>query len=299
MISKPIEIPSEEFSAKAKLKDYSQLFKVKLTLTVVFSAAMGYLLAVQGSIIWLDFILLVIGGFLVVGAANGINQIIEKKYDKMMDRTANRPVATERMSINEAAISCLIAGLGGVVILWLCLNLMSGLLAIFSLISYAFIYTPMKRISPIAVFIGAFPGAIAPLLGWVAVTGKIDSVGLALFAIQFIWQFPHFWAIAWLLHDDYKKAGYHLLPSYDGPGKKSALQIVFYTIVLIPMGLLPYQLGVSGIISAIIAILAAIYVLYKTIILYKTCSIADAKKVMFAALLYLPLVQLAFVLDKI
>ncbi|MDX5319829.1 MAG: protoheme IX farnesyltransferase, partial [Bacteroidota bacterium] len=178
------------------------------------------------------------------------------------------------------------------------LNPLSGWLALASLVSYAFFYTPLKRISPIAVFVGAFPGAIPPMLGYVAVTGSIDAIAIALFSIQFFWQFPHFWAIAWILDEDYKRAGYRLLPSFEGRGKRSARQMMWYTFVLIPMGFLPYSLGVSGLISGIVASAAALAFLYYAIKLYRSCSDKDAKVLMFASFLYLPVVLVAFVLDK-
>lgn len=290
---------TETFSLKAKLSDYSQLIKMRLTFTVVFSAAMGFLLAVGPETQMINLFWLVLGGFLVVGSSNGINQIIERNYDKLMHRTANRPIATGRMGVTEAAIFCLVLGAAGVSILSLTLNPLSGWLALASLVSYAFFYTPLKRISPIAVFVGAFPGAIPPMLGYVAVTGVIDTVALALFAIQFFWQFPHFWAIAWILDEDYKRAGYRLLPSFEGRGKRSARQMMWYTFVLIPMGFLPYSLGVSGLISGIISAVAAAVFLYYAIKLYRTCNDKDAKVLMFASFLYLPVVLVSFVIDKI
>ncbi len=289
----------EAFSLKAKLSDYSQLIKMRLTFTVVFSAAMGFLLATTAATPMVDLFWLVLGGFLVVGSSNGINQMIEKNYDKLMHRTANRPIATGRMGMTEAAVFCLLMGIAGVSILSYFLNPLSGWLALASLVSYAFFYTPLKRISPVAVFVGAFPGAIPPMLGYVAVTGRIDAVAIALFAIQFFWQFPHFWAIAWILDEDYKRAGYRLLPSFEGRGKKSARQMVWYTVVLIPMGFLPYTLEVSGLISGIISATAALAFLYFAIKLYRSCADKDAKVLMFASFLYLPVVLLSFVLDKL
>lgn len=299
MIAKEVIDLNQGFSLKAKLRDYGQLVKFRLTFTVVFSAAMGFLLAPAANFDLNHLFLLLIGGFLVVGSANGINQIIEKNYDKLMLRTANRPIAQGRMGSIEAAIFCFVLGASGVIILSMFLNPLSGLLATASLVSYAFFYTPLKRISPVAVFVGAFPGAIPPMLGYVAVTGVLDQVALALFAIQFFWQFPHFWAIAWILDEDYKRAGYRLLPSFEGRGKKSARQMVWYTFVLIPLGLAPYMLGVSGVISAIISVLAALAFLYFAIKLLKTCSDKDAKVLMFASFLYLPVVLLAYVIDKL
>lgn len=300
MIDKTIDSVSVvPFSLKAKLQDYAQLLKLRLTLTVVFSAAMGFLLAPAATIEWGLLGLLVLAGTMVVGAANGINQAIERNYDKMMVRTANRPVADSRMSATEASIFSLILGLAGVFIFGFYFNQMTGYIALFSLISYAFIYTPLKRVSPIAVFVGAFPGAIAPMLGWVAVTGSIDEGAIALFTIQFFWQFPHFWAVAWILDDDYRRAGFFLLPSFEGRGKKSAFQVLIWTTVLIPAVLLPLQVGMVGITSTIIALVASAAMVWFAAKLYKDCSIKNAKTLMFAAFIYLPVVLLAFVFDKI
>ncbi len=300
MISKSIDnVSSASFSLKAKLQDYTQLLKLRLTLTVVFSAAMGFILAPSTSLDWGYMWLLVLAGTMVVGAANGINQAIEHNYDKMMVRTANRPVADNRMGVAEATIFSLILGLGGVFIFGYYFNQMTGYIALFSLISYAFIYTPLKRVSPIAVFVGAFPGAVAPMLGWVAVTGSIDEGALALFTIQFFWQFPHFWAVAWILDDDYRRAGFFLLPSFEGRGKKSAFQVLIWTTVLIPAVLLPLQLGIVGIVSTIIALVASAAMVWLAARLYKDCSIKNAKTLMFGAFIYLPVVLLAFVFDKL
>ncbi|MDL5051950.1 heme o synthase [Oscillatoria amoena NRMC-F 0135] len=300
MISKTIDnVTPVSFSLKSKLRDYSQLLKLRLTLTVVFSAAMGFILAPAATIDWPLFWLLILGGTMVVGAANGINQVIERDYDKMMVRTANRPVATQRMGINEAIVFSLVTGLGGVFLLGYYFNDVTGYLALFSLISYAFIYTPLKRVSPIAVFVGAFPGAVAPMLGWTAVTGSIDAGAVALFVIQFFWQFPHFWAVAWILDDDYRRAGFYLLPSFEGRGKKSAFQVLIWTTVLIPSVLLPLQIGIVGMVSTIIALIASAAMVWLAARLYKDCSIKNARTLMFAAFIYLPVVLLAFVFDKV
>ena len=240
---------NKSFSLKAKLIDYNQLIKMRLTFTVVLSAVLGYLIAVQTGIQAQAILALTLGGFLVVGSANGINQIIEKDFDSKMLRTSDRPLATNRMSVLEAGVFCTILGITGVFVLGTYLNQLSALLGLASLISYAFIYTPLKRYSSFAVFVGAFPGAVPPLLGWVAATGVIDMGGITLFAIQFIWQFPHFWAIAWILDDDYKRAGYYLLPSKEGRNKKSAFLTVVYTLALIPISAIPFFIGISGSIS--------------------------------------------------
>ena len=284
---------------RAKVQDYNQLIKFRLTSLVVFSSVITYLTASTGAINWFEVAILTLGGFLVTGASNGINQVIEKDFDKLMVRTANRPVATKRMSALEASVFSIILGISGVVLISFYLNPLSGWLALVALISYAFVYTPLKRISPISVFVGAFPGAIPTLLGWVAFTGKIDANALIVFGVQFFWQFPHFWSIAWILDDDYKRAGFKMLPSTPGRDKGTAFQALVFSLALIPIGMLPYQYGISGFISAIVGIIGGLMLTYYSFRLFKTCEIADAKKLMFASFVYLPMVQLAYLFDKI
>ncbi|MCB9252353.1 MAG: protoheme IX farnesyltransferase [Flavobacteriales bacterium] len=295
---KSVEI-AKQSGLRSKITDYNQLIKLRLTFTVVLSAVLGYLIAVQDGIQWVSLFALSFGGFLVVGSANGINQIIEKEFDSKMLRTNNRPLATNRMGVLEASVFCLILGISGVYILGFFLNQLSAYLGLASLISYAFIYTPLKRYSSFAVFIGAFPGAIPPLLGWVACTGAIDIGGLALFAFQFIWQFPHFWAIAWILDEDYKRAGYYLLPSREGRTKKSAILTLFYTVCLIPISVIPYLLGISGLVSMAIIVLAGVALTIQAYRLFRSCEVADAKKLMFYSIVYNPVVLIALFIDKI
>lgn len=284
---------------RAKASDYNQLVKFRLTFLVVFSSVVTFLTASAGAINWFNAAMLALGGFFVTGAANGINQVIEKDFDKLMLRTANRPVATNRMSVTEASIVCTLMGIVGVFIIRYYLNPLSGWLALGALMSYAFIYTPLKRISPVSVFVGAFPGAIPTLLGWVAVSGTITMPAIILFGVQFFWQFPHFWSIAWILDDDYKRAGFKMLPSTPGRDKGTAFQALTFSLVLIPIGMLPYQYGISGIPSAVVGALGGLMLSYYSFKLFKSCEMADAKKLMFASFVYLPLVQLAYLLDKI
>ena len=287
------------FSWKHKISDYSQLIKIRLSSLVVFSSVITYLTAASGKINWFEVFILASAGLLVTGSANGINQIIEKDYDKLMVRTANRPVSTGRMSVKEAIISSLLMGLIGVLLIGFYLNQLSGLLALISLLSYAFIYTPLKRITPISVFVGAFPGAFPTMLGWVAYTGKIDTAAIILFGVQFVWQFPHFWSIAWLLEDDYKLAGFKMLPFNPGRNKKTAFQCLLFSLLLIPIGILPTLFGISGIVAAVVAVFGGLYFSFYALKLYKSCQIADAKKLMLAAIIYLPIVQLFYLIDKI
>lgn len=284
---------------KQKWSDYMQLIKFRLSSLVVFSSVITYLTAVNGTINWFEVSILALAGLLVTGAANGINQIIEKDYDKLMTRTANRPVSTGRMSVLEAGISATLMGLVGVVLIGVYLNQLSGLIALISLLSYAFVYTPLKRVTPISVFVGAFPGALPTLLGWVAYTGKIDLAAIVLFTVQFVWQFPHFWSIAWLLEDDYKRAGFKMLPFNPGRTKKTAFQCLLFSLILIPVGILPTVFGISGIVAAVVAVFGALYFSFYAYKLYKSCELADAKKLMLAAIIYLPIVQLFYLIDKI
>jgi protoheme IX farnesyltransferase len=270
-----------------------------LTFTVVFSSILGYLLGVEGEINWLLVSALGLGGFLVVASSNGINQIIEKDFDKLMTRTENRPIAQNRMTILEAGIFCAITGIVGVSILGLYLNTYSALLGFASLMSYAFIYTPLKKVSSLAVLVGAFPGAIPPLLGWVAATGEFTSAALVLFLLQFFWQFPHFWSIAWILNDDYKKAGYQLLPSNTGRTKESAIQVIIYSAALIPLSFLPHVFGISGETSMLCVAAGSILLTILSFKLYKSLSIKDAKRLMFISILYNPLVLISLLIDKL
>jgi protoheme IX farnesyltransferase len=286
-------------SIRQKVTDYNQLVKTRLTFLVVLSAAITYATAAYNQgIIWFDMFILILGGTLVTGSSNGINQIIEKNYDKLMVRTANRPVATNRMSVSEAAIASFLMGVSGVLLMGYYLNPLAGGIAAISLVLYAFIYTPMKRISPISVFIGAFPGALPVLIGYSAFSGALTYEALILFGVQFFWQFPHFWSIAWILDDDYKRAGFKMLPTY-AKDKKSALITLAFTICLLPIGLMPTFEGFTGIISGIIAILGALMLSYFAFRLFITCDNKDAKRLMFASFLYLPLVQFAYLFDKI
>lgn len=281
-----------------KLKAYAELLKIRLSLLVTFSGGMAYLLA-SHRVNLLDFTLFLLGGFMVTGSANIINQIIEIDYDKLMKRTMGRPLPTGRLSISEAAVFSSILGVIGVAIHFIHFNLLTALLSFLSLILYAFVYTPLKRVGPIAVFVGAFPGALPPMIGWVAVSNGITTEALILFGIQFIWQFPHFWAIAWVAFEDYAKAGFKLLPSSNGRDLNTAFNIMIYTLFLIPISLLPMYIHLTGMTSAIIVTIAGVLFLMQTFYLMKTCDTKAAKWMMFGSFLYLPIVQIAFVLDKI
>lgn len=281
-----------------KAKEYVRLLKLRLSSLVVFSAGAAYLTAAD-TVNWTVLVWLLIGGVLVTGASNGFNQILEVETDKLMARTANRPLPIGSINPVEAFVFCMLLAVGGIAILWLKVNALSGILGLLSVFLYVAAYTPMKKVSPIAVFIGAFPGALPTMIGWVAYTNSIDIGAWTLFAIQFIWQFPHFWAIAWILNDDYTKAGLKMLPSGGGRTPHSALQMLIYAMFLIPMGVLPYYFGIAGLTSAIIAVVAAIGFSYMAYRMLKDLSIPAARKLMFASIIYLPIIQLAYLFDRL
>lgn len=289
----------KEFSLVVKLVDYSQLAKMRLSSLVVLSAVFGYLLAPDIYFTWSAFICLILGGFLVTAASNGFNQVIETETDKLMERTRMRPLPDKRLSSTEAIIVCIVMGLTGILVLWFFVNAQSALLGLVSLLLYTLAYTPMKKVGSSAVFIGAIPGAMPPLLGWVAATGSIGFEAVVLFSIQFLWQFPHFWAIAWVLDKDYKKAGFKMLPSKGGQDRNSAFQIAIYTVSLIPISLMPWYFGISGGISAFFSAITGIAFVYYAFKLLQSCNIREATKVMFFSFIYLPVVLLLLVIDKI
>ncbi len=286
-------------STKSRIGQFFQLLKFRLSSLVVFSGVFGYLLGVEGEASTTALAALILGSFLITGGANIINQIIERDLDKLMKRTQNRPLPTGAVSVNEAIVFSALLSLIGGGILAIFVNPISAGLSLFSLILYGFIYTPLKQISPIAVAVGAIPGALPPLIGWAAATGTVTEGALILFVIQFIWQFPHFWAIAWVGDTDYRRAGFKLLPSRNGKDTNSAVQIMLYTLFLIPAGILPAHYGFTGFVSATVAVIAGIGFLVSTFSLLKSGSDKAALRIMFSSFFYLPLVQLAYLFDKI
>ena len=283
-------------SAGAKIKSYILFTKFRLSALVIISALSGYLFA-NGHDNYEIFLLLV-GGLLVTAASNGSNQIWERDLDKLMKRTEKRPLPEGNMSLTEAYLIVIISLVVGTFMLYQ-INFYSALLGVCAYISYVFLYTPLKRVTPWAVFVGAFPGAIPPMLGAVAASGKFDVVAGVLFFVQFIWQFPHFWAIAWVVFDDYKAGGFALLPSKLGKSKNSAYQIAIYSFVLIPFSLLPWLLGWTGVTSLIIATIIGLLFFLQSYKLLMTCDDKDARKLMFASFFYLPIIQFLYVFDKI
>ena len=297
MITKEINI--EPLQMKARIGSYVQLLKLRLTLLVVFSAAITFAYAAKGQLKWSELLLMILGGILTTGSANSLNQIIEKDTDKLMHRTQNRPMPTYKLSTAEALTFAIRIGVAGIFILTYYFNLITGILGLFSIISYAFIYTPLKLKSTFAVFVGAIAGAMPPLLGYVAYTNQFGFEPGIMFAIQFIWQFPHFWAIAWVLDEDYRRANIFLLPSKEGRGKSSALQIMLFTLVLIPVSLLPIKFGMAGTTLGIISVLAGLAFFMQSVKLYKECSVKAARELMFGSFIYLPVVQIILLIDKL
>ena len=289
---------------KDRVKAYVELLKLRLSFLVAFSSGFGYALGAT-NFSWVTLGWLFVGGLLVSGASVTINQILEKEYDGLMKRTQKRPLPTNRISINEAKIFTVVIGLLGLTILALSTNWLTVALSILSLVLYGFVYTPLKRVGPVAVFVGAIPGALPPLLGWVAATGHIGFAALVIFGLQFIWQFPHFWAIAWVADEDYKKAGFKLLPAGGKRDLNTAFQIMIYTLVLLPMGILPAQFGITGVYSAFVVTVCGALFFSQTFFLMKQClsgesnTVKAARLIMFGSFLYLPVVQIAFLLDKI
>ncbi len=282
---------------RESLKDFKNLVKLRLTLLVVFSASISFLIAshTEPSINWYNWLKLVVGGFLVTSAANGFNEMIEKDLDKLMSRTSDRPLPSGRMTNGQALVLSLVMAILGTYLLG-SLNILTGLLSVFSILFYAFIYTPMKRVSPVAVFIGAIPGALPPLIGYVAVHGLINDVALILFGIQFVWQFPHFWAIAWVLDDDYKKAGFRLLPTTKRDRTSAVITFIF-TLILIPVSLLPAIYGFGGYLIATVSAIAGLVFAYQAFMLVKKLDVKSAQGLMFGSFIYLPLVQLVLLFN--
>jgi protoheme IX farnesyltransferase len=299
MVAGNSELSSSILFGLAKIRDYFALLKVRLSLLVAFSSAFGYILGAQGSVDYFRFFMFCLGGFLISGGSIVINQIIEKDYDKVMNRTMNRPIPALRISVNEATIYTILLLIAGLSILMVYTNWLTVFLSVLSMVLYGFVYTPLKRVGPVAVFVGALPGALPPLLGWVASTGSINHEALIIFGIQFIWQFPHFWAIAWLADEDYKRAGFKLLPLNGKKDLNTAIQIMIYTLFLLPLGLLPAKFGLTGINSAIIATVCGVLFLAQTFGLMKDGSRKSALKIMYGSFFYLPIVQISFLLDKI
>jgi protoheme IX farnesyltransferase len=284
---------------KSALVDFGLLVKFRLSLLVLFSAVMSYFIVAGAQFNWISVLLLSLGGFLVTGAANTLNQVLERDFDKQMLRTANRPLATGRMTVSTAVLLAGVMALFGISFLSV-FNPLTGFLGTLSLISYAFIYTPMKRYSALAVWVGAIPGALPNIIGTVAFEHQISLYGLMLFAIQFLWQFPHFWAVAWLADEDYKKAGFSLLPSTSGE-KDSSVGLIssIFCVALVLLSGAAWYIGLTGGIAAVILMGLNAYWAYSCLQLYKYCDRATARRQMFISFFHLPVTLIVLLLDKL
>jgi protoheme IX farnesyltransferase len=281
--------------ARQKVQDYKLLVKFRLSMTVVFSSVMAYLIAVPGAVNWVALLILASGGFLVTGAANTLNQVLEKDYDRLMKRTENRPLAAGRMKVSEAVMAAGMMSLFGITFLAL-FNPWTAFFGTFALVTYAFLYTPMKRLSEAAVTVGAIPGALPTLIGCVAAQGELTWLGLSLFALQFCWQFPHFWSIGWLGYEDYAKAGYKLM----GESRNNkGWQALAYTMLLLPVGAAPYWLGAAGLASLVVVVALTLGYAYFS---WKFARASDRKaalQLMFYSFVYIPAALIALAIDKI
>ncbi|SNS78747.1 protoheme IX farnesyltransferase [Ekhidna lutea] len=288
-----------DLTTATRLKAFYELLKPRLSFLVVFSSGFGYALASQSSINWGSFVLFLLAGFLVSGSSVTINQVIEQKYDAIMNRTRNRPIPSNRITDTEAVWFSIITGVAGLGMMLIATNILATALSLLSLLLYAFVYTPLKRVGSIAVFVGAIPGALPPMIGWAAASGVLSYEAMIIFGIQFIWQFPHFWAIAWVSDEDYKKAGFKLLPGGGSKDLNTAINIMVYTLFLLPLGLLPTMFGLTGLTSGVVATICGVLFLATTFSLMKDTSNQKARRIMFGSFIYLPIVQITFLLDKL
>lgn len=281
------------------IQDFKELTKFRLALSVVFSSIAGYLLGIY-EFHFGNLILLALGGYAMVGASNAFNQIIEKNLDAKMKRTRNRPIPSGRMSVNTAFAIASILTVIGLSLLFV-INPITAMFGAISIFLYVSVYTPLKTMTPLSVFVGAFPGAIPFMLGWVAATGSFGIEAGTLFMIQFFWQFPHFWALGWWLYDDYKDGGFFMLPT-GKRDKGTAIQIILYSIWTLIISVVPV-LGVTGelklsIVSAVLIFGLGLVMLYYAIQLFKNRKTKDARQLMLASVSYITLIQIIYVLDK-
>jgi heme o synthase len=290
------------FTFKTIFEDFKAITKAGLAISVLFSSVAGYLLAFDGNnpFSWQILLYLIVGGYCMVGASNAFNQIIEKDFDALMDRTKNRPIPSGRMSTNNALYIAIALTIIGLLLLYL-INPKTSMFGAISIFLYTSLYTPLKRVTPLSVFVGAFPGAIPFMLGWVAATGNFGIEAGTLFLIQFFWQFPHFWAIGWFLFDDYEKAGFLMLPSGQ-KDKSTALQTILYTVWLLIASLLP-SLGFTGKLyitpySAVLVFGLGLWMLFYAVKLYQLRSSKAAKSLMLVSVAYISILQIIYIVDK-
>ena len=287
---------------KSVFLDFKEITKAGLAISVVFSSIVGYLLGFSEThpFSFTTLLLLAIGGYCMVGASNIFNQVIEKDLDAKMDRTKNRPVPSGRMSVNKALTLGFVLTFVGLVVLYF-INPKTAMFGAISIFMYVSLYTPLKTLTPLSVFVGAFPGAIPFMLGWVAATGSFGIEAGTLFLIQFFWQFPHFWAIGWFLFEDYEKAGFFMLPT-GKRDKKTAIQTILYTFWLIVASVLP-AFGFTGklqlsVVGASVVFLLGCWMMYHAIQLYKNMDAKTAKRLMLVSVTYITLLQIIYVIDK-
>ncbi len=282
---------------RSTLAEYAVLVKLRLTLLVVFSSVFGYLLGadvMQGSVL----LLVITGGLFVTFAANSMNQVLEKDYDRLMTRTQNRPLVTGTISVPAAVLFSGLSCLVGVVAL-AAINMWAALLGMISFLLYAFVYTPLKRIHPVAVLVGAIPGAMPVVIGWVSGSGILAQEGLLLFSLQFFWQFPHFWAIAWLGHEDYSRAGFRMLPEPTGsPTRETAKQSLIYASMLILLPFLFFGFGNTGWLGLAMLLLLGIHYTRAGFAFYQKLDDGSARRLLYASFLYLPLALIALFVDQ-
>lgn len=298
-----METNTSSFSPVKIYHDFKQITKAGLAVSVVFSSIAGYLLGFDGDkhpFSWFTLLMLAVGGYCMVGASNAFNQVIEKDLDALMDRTKNRPVPSGRMSPNVALFVASFLTIMGLILLYL-INPKTAMFGAISIFLYTSVYTPLKTMTPLSVFVGAFPGAIPFMLGWVAATNHFGIEAGTLFMIQFFWQFPHFWAIGWFLYEDYEKAGFFMLPTGQRDNK-TAMQIILYTLWLIVASLLPC-LGFTGqlhisLISAVLVFLLGIWMLIYAVKLYKQRTPKAARILMLVSVSYITLLQIIYITDK-
>ncbi len=293
------EVSNSSIPKTSVVSDFKEITKMRLSLSVVFSSIAGYLLGAD-TVSFYTLLLLAFGGYFMVGASNAYNQIIEKDLDALMKRTKNRPIPSGRMSVKAAFILATIFTILGVTVLYI-INPQTAMFGAISIFLYTSAYTPLKTKTPLSVFVGAIPGAIPFMLGWVAATDDFGIEPGTLFMLQFFWQFPHFWAIGWFLHDDYQKAGFNMLPT-GKRDKATAVQTILYTVWTIIVSIIPV-FGFTGdlqltIVGAIVVFLAGLIMLYYAIQLFKKMTAVAARQLMLASVLYITLVQIIYVLDK-
>ena len=281
------------------ISDFKEITKMRLSLSVVFSSIAGYLLGADVVSVY-HILLLSLGGYFMVGASNAFNQIIERDLDALMDRTKFRPIPSGRMSVNSAFLLASLFTIFGIIILYI-INPQTAMFGAISIFLYTSAYTPLKTKTPLAVFVGAIPGAIPFMLGWVAATNDFGIEPGTLFMLQFFWQFPHFWAIGWFLHDDYQKAGFNMLPT-GKQDKATATQTIMYTVWTIIVSIAPV-FGFTGrlqltILGAVIVGLIGLVMLYYAIQLFKKRTVVSARQLMLASVIYITLVQVVYVADK-